>query len=158
MIAGAELGRLPLQGRSGWRAEEWRQKRQGARRFIVGGDSAYWHIRPGCEGGAQFSSPNGSGCLWSKSCVRPLKQLCAQKKSWNSKFRCGGTQRSYSVFLKVTPPNPPNLLKRHALLIITLWAVWALFTSDRTGCLLEYEPILCVYVCSEDLANVHESS
>lgn len=86
------------------------QRDRRARGFIVSGDSASWHIRSGCEVGAQFSGLTGSGCLRSRPCVRPKKQ--PRDKIKVKKVRGGGGEHmvqclpSYSAFLlpQTSPP------------------------------------------------------
>lgn len=81
-----------------------------ARGFIVSGDSASWHIRSGCEVGAQFSGLTGSGCLRSWPCVRPKKQ--PRDKIKVKKVRGGGGAHcamSPIILCLSSPSNIPSL-------------------------------------------------
>lgn len=86
------------------------QRDRRARGFIVSGDSASWHIRSGCEVGAQFSGLTGSGCLRSRPCVRPKKQ--PRDKIKVKKVRGGGGAHgamSPIILCLSSPSNIPSL-------------------------------------------------
>lgn len=63
---------------------------------------------PGCEVGAQFSGPTGSGCLRSKTCIQPQQHPRAKIEVEKKKE----TASPITLFLPPTPTRSrhPNLI------------------------------------------------
>ena len=126
-------------GQKGVYGGGWQRHRQ-ARGFIVSGDSASWHIRSGCEVGAQFSGLTGSGCLRSKPCVRPKKQ--PRDKIKVKKVRGWGAHGAVSpIILCLSPPSNISSLSLHSELPgpCSSQIGQAVSKSEGQG--------ICVYVC-----------